>query len=192
MASVSQHNNVGPPSFSTGSGRDLRTTQHRVRERRLKRDLREEAEKSTPPCLSAARGENGLVTTPDASQEPPGQNAEDIGPALYDELRAIAARFLKDERANHTLQPTALVYEAFLKLAGQNTPTFQDQTHFRIVAATAMRQILVDHARARATSKRGGNGQWIRITLDAALPGLASNAQDDVDLLALDEALNDR
>lgn len=100
--------------------------------------------------------------------------------SAYTALRGIAASYLRHE-GNHTLQPTALVNEAYVKLAGGD---WQGDTHFRAVASSAMRQILVDHARARLAQKRGGG--WLRVTLSAdaaATPGL------DVDMLALDEAL---
>lgn len=103
-----------------------------------------------------------------------------ITASAYAALRGIAASYLHNERMNHTLQPTALVNEAYVKLADGK---WKSDTHFRAVASNAMRQILVDHARARGAQKRGGG--WVKITLSAdaaATPGL------DVDLLALDEA----
>lgn len=101
----------------------------------------------------------------------------------YGALRGLAASYLHRERSDHTLQPTALVHEAYLKLAGDRD--WKSETHFQAVAANAMRQILVDHARARNAQKRGGG--WLKVTLSAdaaATPGA------DVDLLALDEALS--
>lgn len=101
----------------------------------------------------------------------------------YEALRGLAAAYLHRERRDHTLQPTALVHEAYLKLAN-GTGSWRSQTHFQAVAANAMRQILVDHARARQTRKRGGD--WLRVSLSGAAvasPGV------DVDMLALDDAL---
>jgi RNA polymerase sigma factor (TIGR02999 family) len=101
----------------------------------------------------------------------------------YEALRGLAAAYLHRERGDHTLQPTALVHEAYVKLADGKS-AWRSQTHFQALAANAMRQILVDHARARATQKRGGD--WVRVTLSAAV---ASGGGTDVDVLALDEAL---
>lgn len=106
-------------------------------------------------------------------------------PLVYDELRRLAVRGLHDQGPGHTLQPTALVHEAYLKLAERANPPWRDRTHFLATAATAMRHILVDHARARATEKRGGG--WSRITLD---DHLGSVGDREVDLLSLDEALS--
>ena len=104
-------------------------------------------------------------------------------PLVYDELHAIAGRHMRGERPEHTLQPTALVHEAFLRLAGIDV-SYEDRAHFIRAASQAMRRVLVDHARARNAAKRGGN---LRVTLDEALV-----PQDDrvVDLLVLDDALN--
>jgi RNA polymerase sigma factor (TIGR02999 family) len=104
--------------------------------------------------------------------------------AVYDELRQLAASYLRAERKDHTLQPTALVHEAYLKLAAQLGPRCRSAADFRALAANAMRQILVDHARARAADKRGGH--WLRVTLDEAV---AAADERSVDLLSLDEAL---
>ncbi len=105
---------------------------------------------------------------------------------VYATLRRLAAAFLRAERGGHTLQPTALVHEAYLKLADSpSTRHWKSQTHFQTVAAKAMRQILVDHARRRATQKRGG-GRF-RITLS---PQMAATPDRDVELLSLDEAMN--
>ena len=78
-------------------------------------------------------------------------------PLVYAELRRLASRQLKKERAGHTLQPTALVHEAYLRLVGQDHADWRNRAQFLAVAARIMRRILVDHARARGTAKRGGN-----------------------------------
>jgi RNA polymerase sigma-70 factor, ECF subfamily len=109
---------------------------------------------------------------------------EGLLPLLYDELRRVAARQLRRERSDHTLQPTALVNEVFLKLVDQRDVAWQNRAHFLAVAAQAMRRILVDYARTRGAEKRGG--QLARVTLDEAI--VTARARD-VDLLALDEAL---
>ena len=105
-------------------------------------------------------------------------------PLVYDELRALAGRYLRRERPNHTLQPTALVHEAWLKLARLDRIQIRDRTHFLALAASAMRQILVDHARAHRALKRGGD--WMRVTLDDSL--VPDGAASD-ELIALDRAL---
>jgi RNA polymerase sigma factor (TIGR02999 family) len=104
-------------------------------------------------------------------------------PVVYEELRELARSHLRRERANHTLQPTALVNEAYLRVVDQHAADWRDRSHFFALAARLMRQILIDHARRRAAAKRGGDRR--RVTLaDVAHPERA-----DVDLLALDEAL---
>ncbi|MGE3166680.1 MAG: ECF-type sigma factor [Planctomycetota bacterium] len=103
---------------------------------------------------------------------------------VYDELKRLAFRSLRGQSRGHTLQPTALVHEAYLRLASVEDPPWRDRTHFLATAATTMRHVLVDHARARATEKRGGSRR--RITLDERL---GSAAVPDVDLLALHEAM---
>jgi RNA polymerase sigma factor (TIGR02999 family) len=108
-----------------------------------------------------------------------------IVPLVYDELRQLARRHLRGERTGHTLQPTALVHEAFTRLVDRNRIQWQGRTHFFAVAAQTMRRILVDHARKRHAARRGGQG--IRITLDDSV---AVADRRDVDVIALDEALN--
>jgi len=89
-------------------------------------------------------------------------------PAVYDELRRLAAGYLHGERAEHTLQPTALVHEAYLRLADQRQSTWQNRAHLLGIAARMMRRILTNHAVARAAAKRGGENV-VRLTLDDAL-----------------------
>ena len=105
-------------------------------------------------------------------------------PLVYDELHAVAEGLMRRERPDHTLQPTALVHEAYLKLVDQTRVHWRDQAHFFAVAAQAIRRILVDHARGHERAKRGGGRT--RLALDEEL--VASYAQV-VDLIALDEAL---
>ena len=106
-------------------------------------------------------------------------------PLVYDELHRQAARYLRRERPGHTLQTTALIHEAYLKLIDQRAVHWQSRTHFFAIAAQLMRRILVDHARTKHREKRGGNAE--RLTLDEA--ALGAGAEQSVDLLALDEAL---
>ncbi len=115
------------------------------------------------------------------------QAAARLLPLVYDELRALAGSFFARQTPGHTLQPTALVHEAYLKLAGSEGVGWESRAHFFAVAARAMRQVLMNYARDKAAAKRGGGG-WERITLDEAVtpPG---SAEREIDLLALDEAL---
>jgi RNA polymerase sigma-70 factor (ECF subfamily) len=105
-------------------------------------------------------------------------------PLVYAEMRRIADRRLRTERAGHTLQPTALVHEACLKLVDQQQAPWQNRAHFLACAAHAMRQILVDYARARRTGKRGGGAE--RVGLSQVQ--IAAGARE-VDVLALEQAL---
>ena len=105
-------------------------------------------------------------------------------PVVYEELRHQAARYLRRERAGHTLQTTALIHEAYIKLIDQRNVHWQNRAHFFGIAAQAMRRILVDHARAKNRAKRGGSD--IRVSFnEAKLVG----QQQDLDIEALDEAL---
>lgn len=111
--------------------------------------------------------------------------ADQLMPRVYDELRAIAGAYLRRERPDHTLQPTALVHEAYMKLVGANS-NWESRAHFFAVAARAMRNTLVNHALARKAEKRGGGAATIAIEVEpAARPKRA------VDTLALDQALKD-
>jgi RNA polymerase sigma factor (TIGR02999 family) len=106
-------------------------------------------------------------------------------PVVYDELKDLAEHYLRLERPDHTLQPTALVHEAYLRLAGQRASRLNNRTHFYGAAAQVMRRVLVDHARHRSAAKRRGAG------LEAPLPAVTLDVAPDlmVDLVALDDAL---
>ena len=108
---------------------------------------------------------------------------EHLIPVVYDELYKLAHRYLRRERPDHTLQPTALINEAYLRLVKQDFPEWQSRRHFYGVAAQLMRQILVEYARARAADKRGGAGQ--KFSLDEALTFSDEKASE---LVALDDA----
>lgn len=110
---------------------------------------------------------------------------EDLMPLVYSELHRQAAGFLRKERHNHTLQPTALINEAYLRLIDQNDKQYNSRAHFFAIAAKLMRRILVDHARRRNREKRGGIAETL--LFDETLV-MVDNAQN-VDLIALDEAL---
>jgi RNA polymerase sigma factor (TIGR02999 family) len=109
---------------------------------------------------------------------------DQILPIVYDELRKQAARYLRRERAGHTLQTTALIHEAYIRLVDQRNVHWQNRAHFFGISAQLMRRILVDHARAKGRAKRGGSE--IRVSLDDANL-IAKGA--DLDIVALDEAL---
>ncbi len=106
-------------------------------------------------------------------------------PMVYDELRRLAAHYLRGERPGQTLQPTALVHEAYLRLLKDRPDRWQNRAHFCAIAAHLMRQILIERARARDAQKRGGGAP--RVTFDEALPVTAPDGH--VDLIALDSAL---
>jgi RNA polymerase sigma factor (TIGR02999 family) len=110
---------------------------------------------------------------------------EEILPLVYDELRRIAARKLRNERTSHTLNATALVHEAWLELTKLNRISWQNRSHYLAIAAQAMRRILIDHAVARRRQKRGGGQAPIHLEGDA---WAVADARGE-ELLALDEAL---
>jgi len=111
--------------------------------------------------------------------------AEQLMPLVYDQLRALARSFFAVQRPNHTLEPTALVHEAFVRLVGQSQTDWTGRAHFFAVAAKAMRQILINHAEAKQAAKRGGG--WQRISVSEAV---TESGDREVDLLALNEALS--
>ena len=109
--------------------------------------------------------------------------AERLIPVVYDELRRLAGRYMRNEKLDHTLQATALVHEAYLKLVDKTQINYESRTHFFAVAAQLMRRILVDHARTKQAEKRGG-GNKLPLN-EVVLPGI----QREVDIVALDDAL---
>jgi RNA polymerase sigma factor (TIGR02999 family) len=115
-----------------------------------------------------------------------GQRAavDDLLPLIYDELRSLASNYLRRERVSHTLQPTALVHEAYLKLVDVNQVTWQNRAHFFGVAANLMRRILIDYARQHKADKRGGEFQ--KLALDE---NIDKAAEQSTELVALDDAL---
>jgi RNA polymerase sigma factor (TIGR02999 family) len=111
----------------------------------------------------------------------------ELMPLVYDELRRLAASYIRRERPGQTLQATALVHEAYVRLIGEKAQNWQNRTHFLAIAALSMRQILVQRARARNAAKRGGDPE--RITLDERLLPAGAGASPEIDLVALDAAL---
>ncbi len=122
---------------------------------------------------------------PDVQPSRENRPADALMAELYRELRALAAAQMQRERPGHTLQPTALVNEVYLRLADQTRAHWKDRNHFFAVAAGVIRRVLVDHARARHALKRAAPGE--RVTIDADLDAVAGGR--GVDLAALDEAL---
>ena len=111
------------------------------------------------------------------------QALKDLLPLVYEELRRVARKHLRSQRANHTLQTTALIHEAYLRLAGAPGASVRDHNHFVALASRVMRQVLVDHARGRLAAKRQGG---VRVTLSEAVDVVD---RSEVDVLAVDEAL---
>ncbi len=109
---------------------------------------------------------------------------DELLPLIYDELRSLAANYLRRERASHTLQPTALVHEAYMRLVNQTQVRWQNRAHFFGVAAQMMRRILVDHARGHHAEKRGSDA--VKLSLDENIEVSDERATD---LIALDDAL---
>jgi len=129
-----------------------------------------------------------MEQTPITKDAFPTGNSEldEVYTIVYDELRRLAAYYMKQERGNHTLQPTALVHEAYLRLIKQKKKEFLNRTEFLSLAANMMRRILINHAIRRNRQKR--EGAAIRVTLDRAVESFDENA---LDLLVLNEALED-
>lgn len=111
------------------------------------------------------------------------QALNELLPLIYEELRRLARKQLRGQRADHTLQTTALIHEAYLRLAGRARVSVQDHVHFVSLASRIMRQVLVDHARAQLASKRHGG---VRVTLSEADD---EAVQSELDVIAIDEAL---
>jgi RNA polymerase sigma factor (TIGR02999 family) len=112
------------------------------------------------------------------------QALEELTPLVYRELQQLAASYLRKDRDGHTLQPTALVHEAYLRLVGGTSPNWQNRSHFYGVAARLMRQVLVDHARRKKAEKRGGSK--VRISLEEAVSFELERSRD---IVALDHSL---
>jgi RNA polymerase sigma factor (TIGR02999 family) len=132
---------------------------------------------------SESRGVTELLVRWRAGDE---QAREEVMALVYDELRRRAAAYLRRERAGHTLQPTALVNEAYLRLVGQDRVAWQGRAHFMAIAASMMRRVLMDHGRRQKRRKRGG-GAVSRVTFDERL---VPSGGRELDLVALDEALD--
>lgn len=128
----------------------------------------------------------GLLTDLASGRREAGASAEELMPAVYAELRRLAGAYMQRESAGHTLQPTALVHEAYERLVDQSRVDWKGRTHFLAVGAQVMRRLLIDHARGRNRQKRGAGRQ--RVTL-SNLGEAGAEAIGPEDLLALDRAL---
>ena len=127
-----------------------------------------------------------LAELPLPSDEKEAATLTTLIPGAYEELRRLAAGYLRDERSDHTLQPTALVHEVYLRLIGQSSTHWQNRAHFLGIAARMMRRILINHAIAHTADKRGG-ADAVRLQFDEALDFYQ---QRDVSLVAVDAALH--
>jgi RNA polymerase sigma factor (TIGR02999 family) len=123
---------------------------------------------------------SSLLSTPSGRAEDAGQ----LVPLVYDELRALARKYFRDERPDHTLQPTALVHEAYLRLVDESRVDWEGRAHFRAVCAKVMRRVLIDYARSRNRARRGGGQK--PVALESALAPLEL---DQVDAVELHDAL---
>lgn len=117
--------------------------------------------------------------------------ADELLPLVYDDLRGLAGHFMRGERANHTLQPTALVHEAYLRLMRSANIPWESRAQFLAVAARAMRQVLIEHARRYHAAKRGGKGPERLTLVQPPAADQADQREAIVDILALDDALNE-
>jgi RNA polymerase sigma-70 factor (ECF subfamily) len=134
--------------------------------------------------IAATPGKGEVTRWLVAGSEGDAQALESLLPLVYEELHCQAVRFFQRERAGHTLQPTALVNEVYLRLINQHEVNWQNRAQFFGIAAQMMRRVLVSHARAREAKKRGGAAQHITLNEESA-----AEPQRDVNLLALDDAL---
>jgi len=132
-----------------------------------------EAEKPITQILSEIKNGNQIAL-------------DELLPLVYDELRRLANSYLRNERSNHTLQPTALVHEAYLRLLGQKEIEWQNRAHFFGVSARLMREILIEYARGRNRQKRGGEFKT-QIVLDEAI---SFSNRNQLDIVAVDDALS--
>jgi RNA polymerase sigma factor (TIGR02999 family) len=130
------------------------------------------------------RSPAAVASLVDGARQGDEQALASLVPLVYDELRRLAASYLRRERPGQTLQATALVHDAYLRLLQDSQLSWQNRAHFFGIAARSMRQILIERARARHAAKRGGDR--VRVTFD---PGLIAATQEPIDVEALDDAL---
>jgi RNA polymerase sigma factor (TIGR02999 family) len=135
---------------------------------------------SLDPACSPDSESHDLTTLLRQWSDGEGAAAAAVVPLIYNELHWLAGHYLRRERSEHTLQPTALVHEAWVRLVENNAPDFRDRKHFYAIAARLMRQILVDHARTKLAGKRGGGAKPVE--LNEAIAYSDDNAQQYLDL----------
>jgi RNA polymerase sigma-70 factor (ECF subfamily) len=140
---------------------------------------------STDPSTDPSHRRDDVTVLLSRAQQGDRQATDALFPLVYDELRQLAERFLSGERRNHTLQPTALVNEAYMRLVGPGDATWENRAHFFGAAARAIRRILTDHAREKHRIKRGSGVR--PVSLDEA--AITSGDVRDVDMVGLDDAL---
>jgi RNA polymerase sigma factor (TIGR02999 family) len=140
----------------------------------------------SPPVSVTRRNVSDVTLILQRIEQGDPRAAAELLPLVYEELRRLAAQKMAHEAAGHTLQPTALVHEAWLRLGGEAQPNWQNRAHFFGAAAEAMRRILIDHARRRQALRHGGGQE--RVNVDEV--ELAASATDDDQLLAVHEALD--
>lgn len=139
---------------------------------------------TVPPAMASSHPQQGEITRLLVDWSAGDDSAADrLMPLVYTELHAIASRFMRDEHAAATLQPTALIHEAYLRLVGSDV-SWEGRRHFLAIAARTMRRVLVDHARSRLRDKRGGGA--VSVTLEDSPSG---EVGDPIDVIAVDEAL---
>jgi RNA polymerase sigma factor (TIGR02999 family) len=136
---------------------------------------------------SPAKNRITEILTESGEERASSAQVERLFPLVYDELRQLAGRLMARERRDHTLQSTALVHEAYVRLVDQSRVDWRGTTHFRAVAAQAMRRVLIDHARARKSEKRGG--EWQRVTLAHSIAPDGEAELDAAELIAVNAAL---
>lgn len=132
---------------------------------------------------------NDVTTLLERWQHGDADAVDALFPMLYDELRKLAVHQFQRETLGHTLQPTAVVHEAYVKLVGQDPGRIDNRRHFYALAAKAMRQVLIDHIRRKKAEKRGGD--LLRVTLTDALGSPVRIAGPEIDQLAIDDALTE-
>jgi len=140
--------------------------------------------RSPSETVTALIGGLGIGETPSSDA------AAELLPLVYEELKGLARRYLASERRDHTLQPTALVHEAYLKLVDQTRVSWQGRSHFRAIGSQAMRRILIDHAREQGAEKRGGGRRQVTLS-GLPDPARGEGSIDLTDIIVLEDALLD-
>jgi len=165
--------------------RKERTGSRKQAQPRAKIGVRTDMFREATPLEHPEQGDSGRRG--DTADQVEHLSAEELFPLVYDEMRRMAARIMSPERSGHTLQPTALVHEAYLKLVDQTRTDWQGRTHFLAVGARVMRRLLINHARDRAAIKRGRS--WERVELTSALARPGRELFDMDQLITMNDAI---